>query len=150
MLDSLDNLADNEYSRSEIESLQYKLFIPALSYLYAYNALIEIIGEIYDIPDMSIAKFDTSTFESQLEGLNGLLHNFYFTVYGDREEKARKRELIKELFNSINADDYRPTADAINAMKQKLIKLGISSNARKTLKNFDALIAELDNREGAC
>lgn len=150
MLESLDYLAKDEYSRSELERLPYTLFIPALSYLYAYNALIEIIGEIYDIPDMTIAQFDTSTFEGQLEALNSYLYMFYSTVYGDAEERARKRELVKELFTPVFAEQLKPTEEAKNAMRVKLAKQGISTNARKTLKDFDALIAELDNREGAC
>lgn len=148
-LDSLDNIAEDTQKRIEIEGLQHHLFIPALSYLYAYNALIELIGAVYDIDGIEVAKFDTSYFESQLEGFNRLLYIFYYTVYGDKEEKARKRELIKEVFSPVYIEDYKPTEDAIATVKEELMKLGISSTARKTLKDFKSLIAKLDNGEGA-
>ena len=148
-LDSIDNIAEDNQKRIEIEELQHHLFIPALSYLYAYNALIELIGAVYDIDGIEVAKVDTSYFESQLEGFNGLLYNFYYTVDGDKEEKARKRELIKEVFSPVYAEDYKPTAEAIATVKEELSKLGISSTARKKLKDFESLIAELDNGEGA-
>lgn len=148
-LDSLDNIAEDNQKCIEIEELQHHLFIPALSYLYAYNALIELIGAVYDIDGIEVAKFDTSYFESQLEGFNVLLYSFYYNVYGDKEEKARKRELIKEVFSPVYAEDYKPTEEAIATVKEELSKLGISSTARKTLKDFESLIAKLDNGEGA-
>lgn len=148
-LDSIDNIAEDNQKRIEIEELQHHLFIPALSYLYAYNALIDLIGAVYDIDGIEVAKVDTSYFESQLEGFNRLLYSFYYTVDGDKEEKARKRELIKEIFSPVYAENYKPTAEAIATVKEELSKLGISSTARKKLKDFDSLIAILDNGEGA-
>ena len=148
-LDSIENIAEDNQKRIEIEELQHHLFIPALSYLYAYNALIELIGAVYDIDGIEVAKFDTSYFESQLDAFNNLLYSFYHSVYGDKEEKARKRELIKEVFSPVYAEDYKPTADAIETARAELMKLGISSTARKKLKDFESLIAELDNGEGA-
>ena len=148
-LDSIDNIAEDSQKRIEIEELQHNLFIPALSYLYAYNALVEIIGAVYDIDGIEVAKIDTSYFESQLEGFNGLLYSFYYTVDGDKEEKARKRKLIKEVFSPVYAEDYKPTEDAIATVKEELSKLGVSSTARKKLKDFESLIAKLNNGEGA-
>ena len=148
-LDSLEKIAEDTQKRIEIEELQHHLFIPALSYLYAYNALIELIGAVYDIDGIEVAKFDTSYFESQLDAFNNLLYSFYYSVYGDKEQKARKRELIKEVFSPVYAEEYKPTGDAIAKAKDELIKLGISSTARKKLKDFDSLIAILDNGEGA-
>lgn len=147
-LGSLENIAEDTQKRIEIEELQHHLFIPALSYLYAYNALIELIGAVYDIDGIEVAKFDTSYFESQLDALNNVLYSFYYFVYGDKEEKARKRELIKEVFSPVYIEDYKPTEDAIAQAREELIKLGISSAARKKLKDFDSLIAILDNGEG--
>ena len=148
-LDSLEKIAEDTQKRIEIEELQHHLFMPALSYLYAYNALIELIGAVYDIDGIEVAKFDTSYFESQLDAFNNLLYSFYYSVYGDKEQKARKRELIKEVFSPVYAEEYKPTGDAIAKAKDELIKLGISSTARKKLKDFDSLIAILDNGEGA-
>ncbi len=57
--------------------------------------------------------------------------------------------MIKEVFSPVYAEDYKPTAEAIATVKEELSKLGISSTARKKLKDFDSLIADLDNGEGA-
>jgi len=104
---------------------------------------------VYDIDGIEVAKFDTSYFESQLDAFNNLLYSFYHSVYGDKEEKTKKRELIKEVFSPVYAEEYKPTTDAIETARAELMKLGISSTARKKLKDFDSLIADLDNGEGA-
>lgn len=145
---SLDDLAGDK--ALDLYALRDDLFIPALSYIYAYNALVDILGAVYDIEGIEAAKLSSAQFESQIEGFNDLLYMFYFDVYGDKEEKARKRKLIKELFAPLDIESIKPTADAIETVTEKLSKLGISSSARKALKDMDALIADLDNREGAC
>lgn len=148
-LENLDALAESETLREELANLRETLFIPALRYLYGFNAVIELIGEVYDIDGIEVAKFDTSLFESQLKGFNGLLYSFYFSVYGDEAEKTRKRELIKELFQPVDAEAQKPTAEALAKVKAELVKGGISSTARKTLKDLDSLIDGLYSGEGA-
>lgn len=146
---SLDELDNDKFTSVALYHFRNRLFIPALSYLYAYNALIEIIGAIYDIDGIEVSKLSTEQLESQVEALNNLLYMFYFNVYGDKEEKARKRKLIKELFAPLDVESIKPTAEAIATVKEELSKLGISSTARKKLKDFESLIAELDNGKGA-
>ena len=149
-LESLDAIAESERLREELGNLRDTLFIPALRYIYSFNAIVEIIGEVYDIDGMEVAKFDTSLLESQLRGFNGLLFAFYFSVYGDEAEKERKRELIKELFQPVDAKAQKPTEEAIKAVKAELVKAGISTTARKLLKDLDSLIDKLESGEGAC
>lgn len=146
-LESLDALDREPNAKEKLEKLQENLFKPALQYLYCYNSLIDIIGAVYDISGIEVAKFDTSMFESQLKNFNSLLYYFHANVYGDAEEKTRKRAIIKDLFSPVYAEELKPTEEAITAVKAELSKLGISSNARKTLKDFDTLIAKLG--EGA-
>lgn len=148
-LESLDSLAEDEGKRAEIERLRDALFIPALKYLYGFNAIIAVVGEVYDIDGIEVAQFDTSLLESQLQGFNGSLYSFYYAVYGDKEEKARKRELIKELFQPVDAEAQKPPAEAVERARAELIKAGISTTARKTLKHLDNLIEELYHGEGA-
>ena len=138
-LESIDALAESERERGSLDELRNNLFIPALRYLYGFNAVIELVGEAYDINGIEVAKFDTSLFESQLRGFNGLLYSFYFSVYGDKAEKARKRELIKDLFQPVDTEAQKPTAEALAKVKAELVKGGISSTARKTLKTLTAL-----------
>lgn len=102
-----------------------------------------IIGAVYDIEGAEALQLSTRTFESQLKSFNNLIYIFYGEVYGDPEEKKRKRELIKELFPPVDTEELKPTKEAIDAVTAELTELGFTSKARKKLKNFDRYIALL-------
>ncbi len=136
---------------AEINSYIDNLIYPALSYLYAFNSLMGIIGKVYDLPELEeVARHDTRLFESKMSGFNGMLYFFYHDVYGNEEEKQRKRAIIKEIFRPLEADTLKPSQEAIEEVTAELTKLGFSSDARKKLKYLDAFIDRLMNsREGA-
>jgi len=136
---------------AEINSYIDNLIYPALSYLYAFNSLMGIVGKVYDLPELEeVARFDTRIFESNMSGYNGMLYLFYHNVYGNEEEKQRKRAIIKEIFRPLEADTLKPSQEAIEEVTAELTKLGFSSDARKKLRYLDAFIDRLMNsREGA-
>ena len=122
------------------------LIYPALGYLYAFNSLMEIIGKVYDLPELAeVAYYDTSLFESKMRGFNGMLYIFYHDVYGNEAEKQHKRAIIKEAFRPLEADTLKPSQEAIEEVTAELTKLGLSSDARKKLKYLDAFIDRLMN-----
>jgi len=131
---------------AEINSYIDNLIYPALSYLYAFNSLMGIIGKVYDLPELEeVTRFDTRLFESKMSGYNGMLYLFYHNVYGNEEEKQRKRAI-----RPLEADTLKPSQEAIEEVTAELTKLGFSSDARKKLKYLDAFIDRLMNsREGA-
>lgn len=136
---------------AEINSYIDNLIYPALSYLYAFNSLMGIIGKVYDLPELEeVARFDTRIYESNMSGYNGMLYLFYHNVYGNEEEKQRKRAIIKEIFRPLEADTLKPSQEAIEEVTAELAKLGFSSDAWKKLRYLDAFIDRLMNsREGA-
>lgn len=136
---------------AEIQGYTDNLIYPALGYLYAFNALMDIIGGVYDLPELAeVAHFDTTLFERKMSGFNGMLYLFYHDVYGNEEEQERKRAIIKEVFSPLEADTLKPSQEAITEITEELTKLGLSSDARKKLKYLDAFIDRLMNsREGA-
>lgn len=136
----------SESLREDIEAFSENLFLPALRYLYAFNALVKILGAVYDIDDMGEVELSTDRFESQIDALNGQLYMLYADVYGTEADKQRKREVIKEVFKPIDCEELKPSEKAIEALTVELDKLGFSSEARKKLKKFDALIERLCER----
>lgn len=145
-INSIDSIAQSETQREDIVAFQENLFKPALRYLYAFNALVKILGAVYDLEEMGEVELKTTRFESGLNALNNTLYIFYAEVYGTQEEKDRKRELIKEIFSPVNYEELKPTAEAIEAVTAELDKLGFSTEARKKLKKFDSLIEKLCER----
>lgn len=140
---NIDSLAEEEQRKGELDAFRNVLFIPALRYIYAFNVLMGIVGEIYDIDGMETLQLKTRTFENQLDGFNNLLYMLYAEVYGDAEEKTRKRELLKGLFSPVDVEEIKPTQEAIEAVRAKIADLGYSTTARKQLKDFDRFIAML-------
>ncbi len=136
---------------AELQGYIDNLINPALSYLYAFNALMEIIGKVYDLPELAeVARYDTTLFESKMRGFNGMLYIFYHDVYGNEAEKQHKRAIIKEAFRPLETETLKPSQEAIEEITAELTKLGFSSDARKKLKYLDAFIDRLMNsREGA-
>lgn len=148
---SLYSLEEDEKTIENLQGYITNLINPALGYLYAFNALMEIIGKVYDLPELAeVAYFDTSLFESKMRAYNNLLYFFYHNVYGNEAEKQYKRTIIKEIFTPLESDPLKPSQKTIDEITTELIKIGLSSEARKKLKYLDAFIDRLmDSREGA-
>jgi len=144
---SIDNLANDSIRRRELNNCFNKLLKPALHWLYAYNALIDILTKAYAIEGLEHLKQDLSPLESQIEGLNGTLYRFYAIVYGDDKEKARKRALIRELFEPIYIDTLKPDPAVVAKMQEHISGLGFTAEARRQFSSFDAPIAALMERE---
>lgn len=146
--DNIDKIASDYNLRTEIENLQNNLFKPALRFLYCFNELLLIIGDIYGIDGIEVAKFATSLLEGWIKNFNTMLYQFHFCVYGDKEEKARKRKLIKEIFHPIDIESLKPSEKIVSNLKAGLSELGISAEAREQLQDFYGLINILG--EGEC
>lgn len=143
---SIDSIGKSESTKEDIQAFRDNLFLPALQYLYAFNALVKILGAIYDLDELGEVEISTERFDSQLEALNNQLYMLYGDVYGTDADKERKRDIIKEVFQPINLDELKPTAEAIETVTAELDRLGFSTEARKKLKKFDALIERLCER----
>lgn len=143
---SIDSIGKSESTKEDIQAFRDNLFLPALQYIYAFNALVKILGAIYDLDELGEVEISTERFESQLNALNNQLYMLYGDVYGTDADKERKRDIIKEVFQPINLDELKPTAEAIETVTAELDRLGFSTEARKKLKKFDTLIERLCER----
>lgn len=129
--------------RDDIASSRDVLICPALRYLYAFNALVSIIGSIYDIDSMDEVEISTDFLESQIYAYNGFIYHLFSSVYGTAEEKKAKRDIVTDVFPPIHIESLKPTVEAIEAVTADLASLGFGSGARKKLKKFDSLIEQL-------
>lgn len=142
----IDAIGRSESQRREIQSFRNNLFVPALQYMYAFNALVKILGNVYDIAELKKVEIRTAHFESQLETFNHQLYMLYGDVYGTDADKERKRNLIKDVFQPTDVASLKPTKEAIKAVTEELQKLGLSTDAREKLRRFDVLMAKLCER----
>lgn len=143
MLESIDSIKDDEERQEEISQYKKYLIEPALKYLYAYNALIDIIAAVYDISCIEILKKDMGVLENKIEAFNGMLYSFYSNVFGTKEEKTRKRKLIKQIFCPINTKELLPDKKRIKALKNKLASSYGKRNANNLVRDLHLLTLEI-------
>lgn len=139
------NLDDAEYIRETLDDLA----IPALRFIYAYNAFIEILAEVYDVDFLTAAKSDMTIQESQIEACNNLLYMLYKQVYGTERDKKRKREFLREHFHPIDLDAIKPTEETIASVKEKIASLGYTRQAAAALRDCRPFVNALMNRGDA-
>lgn len=143
LLQGIDYLANHPEEAEYIQANLDILALPALRYMYAYNAFIEIVSTAYDIKFMTIAKYDLTRQENQIEICNKMLYKLYKGVYGNKEDKKCKRDFLRAYFQPIEIDDLKPTKESIDALKKTITELGYSREAAITLKYYRKLIAKI-------
>lgn len=140
---NLDKLNESDSLKAELVATREKLIKPALRFIYSFNALMGIVGSVFDVEDMETVQLVAEPLETLLDRFNSLVYVFYKDAYGHASERARKRGIIKELFLPIKTAELKPTESAINAVTAELTELGFSVEAADYLKNFDRYIAIL-------
>lgn len=136
-------IAENTETLGEPFFFVDQLIRPSLQYIFAFNELMKIIADVYDLPELYQINIDTEDYFKKVEACNELLYKYYFEVYGDAEEKQSKRERIKQNFKPIETADLVPTPKAVEAVKSKLIKAGYSRDFRMYMNRYIILINDL-------
>lgn len=114
---------------------------PALGYIYAYNELVKIIEQVYDLPNFAaIARRGTATLEEKIQNYNSLLHITYHDVVGSDEEKEQKREFIKRAFPELDAKAAMPSEGAIKMTAAQIKKIGLTKQADRAYRYLDDFI----------
>lgn len=150
LLESIDSITDDEDRMEEISQYTKYLIKPAIRYLYAYNALIDALSSVYDVSCISVLKKNMQYLETQIEAFNFLLYGFYTDVFGTPEEKARKRELIKQVYSPIILEELKPDSSRVQAVKDKLTSSYGKTQAAAIVADLHTLVLEvLGQGEGA-
>ena len=141
---SLIGLAQDDIKAVEIVAIQERLIKPALSYLYAYNAFLEILNAVFDI-DISIVKADTNSLEQQIEIFNNILYMNYLDLPGAEGERNTARKLYKLIFKPIFIEECKPSQEAKETLLKRLEQTGTTDEAKRLFKdNIETFINELE------
>lgn len=102
------------YNEATIQSLNdfiYRLCTPAINDIIAYNKLLEILANVFNLSDFNLLRVDTSSMESLANVYNNLLFSLYaLPTYSPTEETIMKREIIKKAFPLIKIRRFLPEA----------------------------------------
>lgn len=110
--DSIEKLWENEETKAELKHIQKNLIDEALRYLYAYNAFIGVLEEVYEL-DLTEAKANMTDIEKKIKKVRNLLYYLYMDATGNNDERAAKQKLIKALFDDADISDYKPDKERI-------------------------------------
>lgn len=140
LLQGIDYLENSPNDVEYILDSLNVLALPALEYIYSFNALIDIIVEVYDLDFLTIAKCDTTEFENLIDDSNNMLYQLYRDVYGLEKDKKKKRAFIREHFQPIDVEELKPSDETVNALKEKLERMGYTREAAIALQSFKHVI----------
>lgn len=131
----------SEHEREEIEEknifLLNKLLYPAIQYISCYNALIEILSKVLDIPEFVNAKVDTSDLEAKAITYNDLVYVTYKDTIGNDNEKAEKRLFIKNNFPLLDYSKLQPPLTGRRKVSRELTAIRKNLNPEEINKLFD-------------
>lgn len=144
LLHGIDYLESHPEEAEMTEGYLDVLAKPAMIYLYAYNAYIDIIADVYKLGFLpKVVKVDLGYQETQIKAANNILYLLYNTCYGAKEDKKRKRAFLRENFHPIEIEDLRPTEEAKTALKKAMEELGYTKEAAVTYKRWRPLVTSL-------
>lgn len=145
-VNSIEELGVDEDTIDVLHSHYDRLIIPAMRYLYAYNEMIKIYADVYDVPDyVEAMSFDMGNIEDMVEAYNRLLYIFHANINEDG-----KRAVIREAFRDIDIESLKPTKEAIEKTLLKHKKARFTSSANYLLSRHDETNMELRNIGREC
>lgn len=118
----------------------------AYSYIYAYNLVIEMLGELYDIDGIEALQSNgIDTIAERAEAVNALIAQLFENTSGTPAEVKKKRKKLEGFLQPIECSAWQPSPDAIEAVKESLKELGLSREAIAALaqRPLDATISKL-------
>lgn len=134
---------DGEVKES-IRSWEQNFIYYAVAYFYAYNTLLVILEECYDIENLSsIARLDTCDIESEVKKFNMSLASFQDNLSGSLWQREEKSKYINDIFNKLTIEELKPVQEDIEFVKQAVNDLGFSTLAEVNLKYFDTFLSML-------
>lgn len=133
-----------------IDQCQDMLIIPAYRNMLAFNKLIDILAELYNVPDLKKAEIDLTPFIEKAKAYNLLLYFLYEGISGTPEEKHQRRKNLQDSFRIIDIDSMKISEARAEAIKNRLAELKVTRAAAMEIKKFDQFINELmdDEAEG--
>lgn len=136
--------SDSEEYAEAVEKTERarRLFKKSYYYLLGYNKALDIIASYFDLEELKVAKISTENLETKAKCFNNIVALLYNRIndidYTNEKLKAKKMEVLKNVFYPISLDDLVIPEDKIK-------------KAKDDIKNFRAFYDEmLDVRLTLC
>lgn len=125
------NIKMVEDARAQLENAYY--------YLMGYNKQIDLVAELYEVPDLEVFKANTGFVESKIESINNFVAILYSVVndgyYADQTQRDRRLEVLHDVFPPFDYKSVEIPEENIRRFKEEI----------KSFRSFRTNRAMLDN-----
>lgn len=135
---SLEYLMHHERDMDGMRYAVKSLLIPAIRYVYAFNAFIEALSLAYNAPLLKELFMDTDHAEKKVDALNGLI----YTLVADAEDEEQ-RDFIRQNFRPIDMDTLRPVEEEMEEVKQRFIEKRGTQDAIPLIRQYGQIILDM-------
>ena len=98
-----------------------KLLLDSLYFLKGYNLALDLIADRFKLEELEVAKLSTDNLEERIQALNSSIELLYKRIketdYEDEELKAKKLEVLKDVFTPISLDGLEIPEEKIEKAK---------------------------------
>lgn len=114
---------DAEGYAESLEKLERakKLLLDSLYFLKGYNLALDLIADRFKLEELEVAKLSTDNLEERIQALNSSIELLYKRIketdYEDEELKAKKLEVLKDVFTPISLDGLEIPEEKIEKAK---------------------------------
>lgn len=133
----------------EIVETARQTLIESYYHLKGYNYALEIIARFYDVPEIEVFKMDISGIEDKTQTFNNLVPILYKKIldtdYEDKELKAKKLQVLKDLFQPIDYETLTIPEESREQAEQLLD--GFKAFQPEYTALFDKLLCALPEAE---
>lgn len=145
----LDRLLETMEGRDNIQRIRDNVFLDGLKAVLAYNALIDILADIYSVPELAELKKGVDTIASMIETHNNTIKSINAEITGSPAERELQRDTLSELFPLIDLDSHKPKQEHIDAVRDGIANNGIKgiTEATSSSKNVQRYIMALMGAE---
>lgn len=98
-----------------------KLLLDSYYFIKGYNLAIDLIADRFKLEELEVAKLSTDNLEERIQALNSSIELLYKRIketdYEDEELKAKKLEVLKDVFTPISLDGLEIPEEKIEKAK---------------------------------
>lgn len=116
--------ADEYANNSTIVENARTVLLQSYYHILGYNKALELVGEYYGVPDLTVFKLDLPGLATKIDAMNSLVPILYshilFTDYADESLKLKKLQVLRDFFQPVECDKLEIPAESIQAAKDLL------------------------------
>lgn len=141
-------VTDNDYREPElpplIQDVQPTKLIKDLVKRYnGYRAIVDVLAEVYQVPELVTCKPDLQRLQRLLDSYNTSLFRAHYLLADAVTNYEDARRELRENSEPIRIEDLLPDAEKVKQLKDNLVQWDYDARASNRVKCFDIMLDEI-------